>query len=281
VNTPCFRLMPLLLLSIACDPGRSGRDPGGPPRQNQQAADSGIARGDAGSSDRNVSETSDTGVSEERDGAMTLEDASGGPADQGMTGAADAGAPDSGFGPYCRSVCSSSNDCVSSPSSAISDADNYACNANGRCDYLGCNNTNECVTVFMSSDYGCIHFPGYAAPACVKTCSSAIDCEQPSPLFGSDNYRCNNGGCEWLGCNTTAECTEVYRDERYICDSFPGVPNKTCYLPCSSRNDCGTPTSPAYDADNYDCVSSQCVYRGCNNANECQTSFPSLTWVCE
>jgi hypothetical protein len=192
----------------------------------------------------------------------------------------DAAAPDASSPEeqYCRGVCTTRADCVSSPT-PITDSDNYTCTS-GRCEYLGCNSTAECELTFQS-DYVCVQFPGYAFPSCVKTCAAVADCAAASPLFEAENYRCTQNGCEWRGCLNSQECRDVYQDSSYVCERPAGYLFDTCIKPCNSVNDCVSASSPLYDADNYSCTANRCVYLGCNSTSECTASQAGGTWICE
>jgi len=117
--------------------------------------------------------------------------------------------------PSCYHTCASPADCASP--SALYGVDNYACTG-GLCQWLGCNTTDECAQAYMNPAYACGAVKGIPYNTCYHTCSSVSDCVLPGPLYGADNYECNGGQCEWLGCNSTAECTEAFMSPSYVCD---------------------------------------------------------------
>jgi hypothetical protein len=54
----------------------------------------------------------------------------------------------------CIRPCSAAADCSASSTSPAFDADNYAC-TNARCEYLGCNNAQECQASFTMGLWDC------------------------------------------------------------------------------------------------------------------------------
>ena len=53
----------------------------------------------------------------------------------------------------------------------------------------------------------------------------------------------------------------------YGCDTSMSV--AYCAETCTTSSDCGTPSQPAYDSDNYDCRGGFCTYTGCLSDAEC------------
>lgn len=258
-------------LVAACDDSRSGGRGGiiHPQRDAGGAEDVHGADGTGGESDASAGEDARAG-----------EDAGAG-ADASETHDAGAGGEDASL-PLCRESCSTAADCASSPPTAITDDDNYAC-TNNLCVYTGCNTSSECQTAFNNTGYVCVQLSGDLLASCLTACSSANDCAVDAPLFGPENYRCSMGGCQWLGCLDAQECWDTYGDTSYVCEPQPGGNPSfmTCVKPCTSTDECAAPTSPAFDADNYSCTQSRCKYLGCNSTSECQASFPTGNYVCE
>ncbi|MCK6547148.1 hypothetical protein L6R52_14960 [Myxococcota bacterium] len=117
----------------------------------------------------------------------------------------------------CHPACQTAADCAY-PSSHLFGEDNYACVQNV-CVWTGCNSATECTDELMSPGYTCAPQAGTSVSTCVRTCRSANDCVAPgSPLYGADNYTCTSGQCHWIGCTSTAECTQHLSDQRYVCE---------------------------------------------------------------
>jgi hypothetical protein len=201
-------------------------------------------------------------------------------ADPAAPDAAPPGTPDAG-GPqydYCVETCQSPADCVPAQTSALTDADNYACNA-GRCQYKGCNSTAECQAVYMSNAYVCGTVSGNPLPACYESCNGPADCViAGSTLYDTDNWACDGGKCRWTGCNSTAECQGAFMSQGYVC-AASGAGFDTCWPTCSAPADCAT-ASPVFDADNYECTGGRCQWTGCNSTSECAAANGG-DWVCE
>ncbi|MFW5920240.1 MAG: hypothetical protein ACOCUS_00270 [Polyangiales bacterium] len=130
---------------------------------------------------------------------------------------------DVGGQPTCVQTCTSASDCGSA--SGAYDADNYECDADGRCRYTGCNDDAECAESFMDDRYGCrpVEPPDRGLPLptatdnCVLTCDTSEDCVTASAAFDADNYQCDGGVCRYRGCNDDAECADSFMDDRYVC----------------------------------------------------------------
>jgi hypothetical protein len=161
----------------------------------------------------------------------------------------------------------------------LTDADNYACNT-GKCEYLGCNSTAECTSALMSSSYSCVALSGATIKSCYPTCSTVADCAGPTALTDADNYACNGGLCEYLGCNSTAECTSALMSPDYSCVALSGASFKSCYPTCGTVADCAGPTALT-DADNYACNGGLCEYLGCNSTAECTTTYMTSNYICD
>jgi hypothetical protein len=182
--------------------------------------------------------------------------------------------------PYCVETCDDASDCVPSPASAITDEDNYDCNADGYCEYTGCNSTGECQDAYSSDLYGCPEDPGpYTYSYCAHVCETAGDCDLGNELYDADNYDCSaEGFCQYTGCNDTAECEAVLSG--YECADVDGLDIDLCQLTCGEPADCVLDSSTeAYDEDNYDCVDDLCVYAGCNSEAECEDGN-GADWTC-
>ncbi len=112
----------------------------------------------------------------------------------------------------CQLTCDVAPDCAAP--TPVSDVDNWAC-TNQRCEYLGCNSTEECQASFQDPNYDCIEQAGL--PTCVRTCTTPEDCGSPSALYDQNNWACESGRCEYLGCNTNEECIDTLMNGNYSC----------------------------------------------------------------
>jgi hypothetical protein len=159
----------------------------------------------------------------------------------------------------CYPQCSVAADCATTV--AYMDADNYSC-VDSYCHYLGCNTDAECQTI---GAYVC-RDQGYGQRGCVHTCTAPADCATTAAYMDADNYACVSGACQYLGCNSDAECQTI---GAYACRS-QGTLTKYCVHTCTVPADCSA--GVAYmDADNYACEAGLCRYTGCNSDAECQT----------
>jgi hypothetical protein len=283
------RLPWFILLSLfACGETRD-RDPGAPrpadPRDGGALGLDGGSLGDASGLDASGLDASgpDGALPDANSGDLGPNPDSGAPADVGFPPdsgfPADSGAPDSGVFRSCLGTCNAAADCVPISSTAITDADNYRCQA-GACQYTGCNGDGECTSVF-GAGWVCRTGPVGVA-SCARACSDVSACIIPSsPLYDQDNYSCVGGGCQWDGCNNTSECTSGLSDPRYTCQAVPGLGFSSCYLTCTSAADCVSPgAGVAFDADNYRCQAGSCQYLGCHNDSECQAQNNDPNWTC-
>ncbi len=100
---------------------------------------------------------------------------------------------------------------------------------------------------------------------CVPACQSPDDCSLGSADTDADNWACNAGACEYLGCHDDGECGDllVCREGTFSLD----VPR--CTPACADLNDC-VGQLPHLDQDNWACVDGGCDYLGCYDDDECQ-----------
>jgi hypothetical protein len=237
------------------------------------------------SSERSTSSDDDDGGG----GAQTGTGSGGNGGVGGSSTSSGGGAGSGGAGgaaatlPSCYPTCATAADCVVPNGGPLHDIDNYECNG-GRCEWLGCNTTNECTTTFMDPDYICSAPPGSTLDYCYPSCATAADCVLPNggTLYDIDNYACNSGRCDWLGCNSTSECTAAFMNPDYVCGTMPGTTFDSCYPSCATAADCVVPNGgPLYDADNYECNSGLCQWIGCNSTAECTDTFMNPDYVCD
>ena len=104
---------------------------------------------------------------------------------------------------------------------------------------------------------------------CRPVCETSSDCGvEGSPTFGADNYICDGGACIYVGCSEDAECQQDY-GQGWVCHVSPMGP--ACEQTCQEANDCATPESILYNAENFACVSGVCLWQGCISDRECQS----------
>jgi hypothetical protein len=102
-------------------------------------------------------------------------------------------------------------------------------------------------------------------PYCQVACQTVADCDLSIPYLDLDNYTCNDGYCQYLGCNSDQECQ--YAGD-YVCRD-QGYGTSFCLPACQTVADCDFGTANM-DSDNYSCEDGICVYQGCNSDAECQ-----------
>lgn len=114
--------------------------------------------------------------------------------------------------------------------------------------------------------------PEQSISICLTQCEVAADCDLYNgqyTVYNADHYRCSDGGCVWLGCNSDDECSQLQAG--YQCHPQPFTDFKSCVPGCTSNSDCSLAAAGTlYDADNYQCTEGACVFTGCNTDSECQ-----------
>jgi hypothetical protein len=121
--------------------------------------------------------------------------------------------------PACVPACQKPADCVQPGSTeALYDASHFAC-VGGACAWLGCRSATECAASAGTQKVTCAQPAGDATKTCVPTCAKASDCasSQGGVLTSAGHYACKGGMCEWLGCKSTAECTQALQSSTYVC----------------------------------------------------------------
>ncbi len=127
----------------------------------------------------------------------------------------------------CLAACATPSDCPhpSRIDSPLYGADNYECK-NGVCSYVGCHSSEECQQGITGTGMTWVCSSAlYGFPTCSNPCSTPSDCAYlpDNPLFGADNYACDQGLCRRLGCLSDGECADAYAATglTYVCaDSF-------------------------------------------------------------
>ena len=130
------------------------------------------------------------------------------------------------------------------------------------------------------------------AKYCTMGCNTASDCVMGSStaITDTDNYKCEDGKCVYLGCLSDTECDEVYaavtaaNGRVYRCNKNGAYGYPECTPTCSTAADCNLygegSTQYAYDLDNNKCESGFCVYTGCLSDAECETTTYSDLYKC-
>ena len=120
--------------------------------------------------------------------------------------------------------------------------------------------------------------PEPAVPMCVATCQEPSDCGLPSLLYNEDNWACNAGECEWLGCLDSGECIQAFMNGNYECRDV-GEDVDQCVATCTEAGNCSRP-SPLYD-NNWTCSDAgECEWTGCMDDGECQAAFMNASYIC-
>ena len=159
----------------------------------------------------------------------------------------------------CLVACADASDCGMGVEAY--DEDNYAC-LDGGCVYSGCNSDAECSSLgeYVCRDVGPLR-------VCQPACAVVADCDMGLAPYDEDNYACVDGGCDYLGCVSDAECAVL---GAYTC-AVSSSDISYCAPSCDAVSDC-VGTEAAYDEDNYVCEDGACVYLGCNSDAECEDS---------
>ena len=183
---------------------------------------------------------------------------------------------DADEGGECLLSCESAADCVGTDPNETQDEDNFECD-DGHCIWLGCLSTTECEDAYPDVDWECND--NLAVPRCLPTCSGASDCAVPdSPLYGADNFVCEDSFCIWQGCTSNTECSEAFPALELECNDSLALP--ACLPTCDTAEDCYTDDSgPLTDEDNAVCEDGFCAFTGCNNDAECTEAYDE-DWDC-
>jgi hypothetical protein len=128
----------------------------------------------------------------------------------------------------------------------------------------------------------CATEPGATTPSCVATCQAASDCAvQGNPLGDASHFSCDAGHCRWLGCKSTADCTNALHSSRYACAKPEGSDTPFCLPTCTKASDCSIPGSKLNDASHYACETGVCKWLGCKTSAECSADLHTNKVVCE
>ncbi|MBN2529286.1 MAG: hypothetical protein JXR76_23060 [Deltaproteobacteria bacterium] len=178
--------------------------------------------------------------------------------------------------PVCVKECSGPSDCVEVGADKLHRAPNYTCES-GLCKYIGCTNNDNCDDEYPGFNYVCS-----ANGECQYPCQTVADCSLGTKHEDDDNWNCQGGGCQYLGCLNSYECSVEFGSE-YTCHDVwhLGVPQ--CFGSCDAPADCVKTTDAdkeAYDGDNYQCILlsddelvNSCDYLGCSDDAECGSGY--------
>jgi len=119
--------------------------------------------------------------------------------------------------PDCFRSCSVVGDCAGMGAPPLYDVDNYAC-VSSACQFLGCNNTQECTDTLSNPNSVCEPFPTLNYDFCAVPCGNAAECATPVEAFNEDNYACDNSRCRYTGCLSATECNNTFADGNYVCE---------------------------------------------------------------
>lgn len=109
----------------------------------------------------------------------------------------------------CVRICSTASDCDQGIVGLK--AVNFECDV-GVCAYVGCATDGDCTNGGHCED------TSFGLRICRQSCNAAADCVTAgSPLSDADNWACDRGVCSYLGCSSSAECTDAYKSSDYVC----------------------------------------------------------------
>jgi len=128
----------------------------------------------------------------------------------------------------CLTKCAEVVDCLPSTYAGTAfDNDNYACEG-GICRYLGCMSDEECTDSYKVAGeprtFECVE-GNEGVGVCMASCFSPIDCVPAgsNAIVDSNNWACQEFHCVYKGCQSTAECEDVYQysPQDWVCsDSY-------------------------------------------------------------
>src|SRR5690606_22707908 len=131
---------------------------------------------------------------------------------------------------------------------------------------VACREDDDCLPGDQCADFG-------NGPSCARGCAAPSDCVLAGPSWDEDNWSCDQGACNYLGCHSDEEC-----GEGTLCRPFAGVTEvllgydaPVCVPVCNLAEDCDMGIEPT-TADNYQCVFGGCEWIGCVGDSECGSS---------
>jgi hypothetical protein len=141
----------------------------------------------------------------------------------------------------------------------------------------------SCGTAGSTSDPGNTTTSNTQAATCRPTCSTAADCGMAGdPLYDPSHFACQKGRCEWLGCNSAAECSAEAHGGNFVCRSTGGAPS--CTPSCRTPADCVPPNAAGValeDASHFACTNGACVWLGCRSTAECAAATHATKVACD
>lgn len=97
--------------------------------------------------------------------------------------------------PICIQQCESAAECISPSADACIE---------GRCQSLGCASDDECLA--GGTQGVCEIDTETNSGLCTYLCDTVADCDFGVAHLDADNFVCEAGVCEYLGCNSDEEC---------------------------------------------------------------------------
>jgi hypothetical protein len=178
----------------------------------------------------------------------------------------------------CNLVCTTADDCGAA--GGLEDASHFQCTA-GRCQWQGCKSNAECVTAYNNDNVICAKEGAAPVATCIPTCTAAADCAGKTASDDATHYACTSGRCEWLGCKSSAECSEAFQNDKFVCVKEGPAPVPGCILACDSPNDCAPAGSAGPDATRFTCTNHRCEWLGCASTDECKKLYHVQNMTCE
>jgi hypothetical protein len=130
----------------------------------------------------------------------------------------------------CLDLCRTDADCRSG-----AESDPLMVCRDGRCGMRACTGDSECG--WVGTDGDCRRVDYGSVRTCVRECRAAADCALGAPF--DVLWRCAGGVCTW-GCDSDAQCAEVFGSSGYGCREPYVDPGPYCVRSCSSVDDCLT-----------------------------------------
>jgi len=113
--------------------------------------------------------------------------------------------------------CQQTSECTGVASKQTLDANNWKC-AQGVCQWIGCNDDNECKADYPNTYNVCYKGDTTVPPFCAKSCTDTSQCIKPDAgvLGDQNNWNCHDSICMSLGCRTDQECQETNLGDRCV-----------------------------------------------------------------
>ncbi|APR85434.1 Hypothetical protein A7982_10783 [Minicystis rosea] len=117
---------------------------------------------------------------------------------------------------------------------------------------------------------------------CRPTCNTPADCATPNqPLQDASHFACTNHRCEWLGCQSSADCTSALMTTKVTCSAAPGEDVSSCIPTCQTAADCGVQGNALGDSSHFACNAGKCEWLGCKSTADCTGALQTTRVVCD